>query len=221
MKNQLSKTGLLTVIILLGFTFQVFSQVELKPNGIGMRGGPYMMDDQGTNISISSHNGVDEVNIGGFGGWIYLFSRLQNKLYLDLTLGGAAKVEEQSSYYTDNLTDVYTISPLLIGFHYDILSEQNESSLRPYIGAGAGPYWINHIRVDNCCYEEEVHIGSKMNGGGYLGSGVNLPVKSWLGINFDMKYHFVNFDAENKFSGFEYGIGVHFMWGKPINEKKY
>lgn len=218
MKNQLSKIWSISLIIILGLSVNLFSKQEIKPNGIGFRGGPYMMNNQGTEISVHSNDGINEVNIGGFGGWIYIFSRLQNKLYLDLTLGGAARVEEQSNRYHEDIIDVYTVSPLLIGVHYDILSEKNESSLRPYISTGAGPYWISHVKVNDRYYEDEVNIGTNMYGGAYLGSGINFPVKSWLGINFDMKYHFVNFNADNKFSGFEYGIGLHFMWGKPVSD---
>jgi hypothetical protein len=37
---------------------------------------------------------------------------------------------------------------------------------------------------------------------------------SWFGINFDARYHFINFDVNDVRSGWEYGLGVIFAWGK-------
>ena len=37
---------------------------------------------------------------------------------------------------------------------------------------------------------------------------------SWFGFNFDARYHFINFDVNHEKSGWEYGLGVVFAWGK-------
>lgn len=62
--------------------------------------------------------------------------------------------------------------------------------------------------------EEEVTINSKLKAGGYAGGGLDFMLTSWFGLNLDVKYHFVDFNSNSDFSGYEYGLGLQFMWGK-------
>jgi len=212
MKKTSAKTIFILFLIWKLSTSCSYAQT-IRPNGIGLRGGPYHMQAQSTHIYVSHQYQDDEVFIGGFSGWIYLYSHLKNHLYLDLTLGGIGKVEERVSFLGEEYVKVFSINPLLFGMHYEVLEEDHPGRLRPYFSAGGGPYWINEINVEQNRVYDEVIIATDLKAGGYLGGGINFPVSQRFAFNFDMKYHFINLEAENKFSGFEYGIGLHFMWG--------
>ena len=72
---------------------------------------------------------------------------------------------------------------------------------------------IDYCKVERM-YEDEVKIETKLRRGGYLGGGANFLLSDWFAINFDVKYHFIDFSKNHDNSGYEYGIGVSFMWGK-------
>lgn len=108
-----------------------------------------------------------------------------------------------------------TVVPVLLGMRYHLFSPQNRSNIRPYVAFGAGPYWFADIFVHEEYWdEEEVTINSKLKAGGYAGGGLDFMLTSWFGLNLDVKYHFVDFNSNSDFSGYEYGLGLQFMWGK-------
>ena len=109
--------------------------------------------------------------------------------------------------------DADVITPLLIGLKYNLLNHQNPSAFQPYIAFGAGPYWITHVTARDELYKEEVTLKTDSHRGGYLGGGFNFILTNWAAINFDLKYHFINFNVNHEYSGPEYGIGLQFMWG--------
>ena len=61
---------------------------------------------------------------------------------------------------------------------------------------------------------KEVLIESETRPGFYAGVGFNFNLTKVFAINYDMRYHVVDF-TDNRFeNGFEIGIGFSFMWGK-------
>ncbi len=215
MKPKLMKIVTINTVILLLFSVNLFAQPVVKSTGIGLRGSYWKTSNEPTQITVSDHLGQSEVDVGSGGGSIFLFSRINENMWFELSLGGVGEVEEESAYYyTDNNVDVSAITPFLLGLRYELLPAQNQSTLRPYFEFGGGPYWISTVNVRQNYYREEVKVQTILNRGGYLGGGLNFMLGSWFAINFDMKYHFIDFNKKNEYSGFEYGIGFCILWGR-------
>ena len=89
---------------------------------------------------------------------------------------------------------------------YDYLSVNSEF--------GGGPYFLTDIRVRETFYDEEVNISTVLKPGVYAGGGLDFMLNSWFGLNFDVKYHVIDFDVSHEQTGFEYGLGIQFMWGR-------
>lgn len=191
-----------------------FAQKEVRSSGISLRGTYWNMNNEPTRIRVGHYENESCVSTGGGGAWVTFFSRMNENLFLELTFGAAAAVEAQKSSMFEEKVDVAAITPILLGFRQELFSPGNQSTLRPYMAFGAGPYWVSDIVTVNTNFEEEVSINTELIRGAYAGGGFNFMVSSWFGINFDMKYHFLDFNVNHELSGPEYGLGVTFMWGK-------
>jgi len=214
MKPSLLKSVAILVVLFLFTSVGLAGQTDVKSTGIGFRGTYWKMAENQDLVSVSNHFGNTSVNVGSGGGWLYLFSRVNDYMFFEVTLGTVGSVDEETYYYeTNTKVDVFAVTPILLGVRYDLLSAENQSGLRPYISFGGGPYWISTVSVRETAFDEEVTVSTEFNRGGYVGAGVNFMLASWLGLNFDMKYHFIDFNKNHKYSGYEWGMGFSVMWG--------
>jgi len=215
MRQRLIQIFCSVIFVLLLSSLNLFAQGISRSNGIGLRIGSWNITNHPTRISTSGYGKDGSVDIGGAGAWFFYFSRLHNNLFLELSLGAVGGVHEEHSNYIVESTEATAIVPFLLGFRYDLLSPKIPSLLLPYFSFGGGPYWITKVQTKNqYAFQDEAVIESGQETGAYLGMGTNLLIASWLGLNFDMKYHFVDFEFEKGYSGLELGMGLCIMWGK-------
>jgi len=213
MKPKFMKVVALSTILIFLFSVNLFAQRNVKTTGIGFRGSYWKLSNEPMQIKVTDHYQHTSVNTGSGGGWLFLLSRLNYTMLFELSVGGVGKVEEEIVYYTDRDVDVFAVTPILFGLRMEITSPESQVAFKPYLSLGAGPYWISNIRVKERMFEEEVTVETKFNRGGYLGGGVNFLLSDWFAINFDVKYHFIEFNVNHENSGYEYGLGFCFMWG--------
>ena len=157
------------------------------------------------------------MDVSGASGSLYFFSRLIDNYFFETSIGGMSSVHVESDGFNSDDVNVSSIVPFLFGVRYDILSARYASSFQPYVASGIGPYWFVDTQVrGNTDYgtDNEVTIGSDLKVGGYLGGGMNIALASWFALNFDLRYHFIDFKTEDENSGPEFSLGFCFMWGK-------
>ena len=184
-----------------------------RSSGIGIRGSYWNMADHTTRFSVRSDGGQVSLDIGGIGGWLSFFSRVHDNWFLELNLGAVARVKLEQSELASSDTDVSTVTPFLLGVRYDLLTLKHPSAFQPYLTLGSGPYWMTAIVTRDLTTGAEVSGESNTKLGAYAGAGTNIVLLSWFALNFDVKYHFVDFRASAEESGVDFGLGVSFMWG--------
>jgi len=214
MKLNLMKIVTISTIFIILFSVNLLAQREVKSTGIGLRGTYWKMTSDPSQITITEHWNHTSVSTGSGGVWLYLISRLNYNMLFELSLGAIGKVEEETIYYTHTDVDVFAVTPILFGLRLELVSPESRSALKPYLSLGGGPYWFSTVQVEERLYEEEVKIETDLKRGGYLGGGANFLLSDWFAINFDVKYHFIDFSKKHENSGYEYGIGVSFLWGR-------
>ncbi|MCK5075284.1 MAG: hypothetical protein KAR38_02860, partial [Calditrichia bacterium] len=134
---------------------------------------------------------------------------------MELNIGGVGNVDiAQNANLTTQNVNVFSITPILLGLRYDLLSPKLPSKFQPYFSGGAGPYWMSNVEVVSSPTEDYNTTESFHKYGAYAGGGTNLMIKDWFALNFDLRYHFVDFKVEEGYSGLEFGMGFSFMWGK-------
>lgn len=195
-----------------------------KVYAIGLRASHWPIPVRENRFDISTLDGIDgSLSTEGFGGNVYFTSRMDRNWVFEVTLGGTGSAEGNFSYDYDCWFDdqepenfaVDTISMLLFGLRFQPIGTFR-APIRPYIAAGIGPYWITQVESVSDGLDDRVVTKWRGRHGGYLGAGIDMQVASWLGFNFDMKYHFVNFDQHNNYSELEYGIGFQIQWGRFV-----
>ncbi|MDZ7262330.1 MAG: porin family protein [candidate division KSB1 bacterium] len=215
MRIKAIKCVIIGTLVILSFSLsKTFAQTKVRSTGIGLRGSYWKMSNHSAHIIVTDHGERSAVSVGGIGGWLYFFSRYNNNAFFEFSLGGIATVKEESIDYWKENVDVSTITPLLLGVRYNLFSIQSQSALQPYFTFGGGPYWITDVMVREKLYDDEVTVKTSLKRGGYAGGGFNFMLSSWFAVNFDVKYHFINFNIKHDKSGFDYGLGVSFMWGQ-------
>jgi len=109
---------------------------------------------------------------------------------------------------------VSAVFPFLLGLRYDLLSNRFASSIQPYVTGGGGAYWSTTFTVRNQLTGEQGNGQVDLRLGAYTGGGVNFVFFSIFALNFDLRYHFVDFQRKQDSSGLEFGLGLSFMWGR-------
>jgi len=188
-------------------------QAVSRSSGIGMQIGFWNITNHPTRISQSNYGQNANVDISGFGTWINFFSRAHLNWFFEFQMGaiGGAHVEVEKSIV--GKTEAQAIIPLLFGLRYDIMSNRLPGTIHPYISAGGGPYWIALVKSDGPFENESQEISTDTKFGAYAGTGANIMLMDWFGLNFNIRYHFVDLKFEEEYSGLEIGLGLNFMWG--------
>jgi len=106
------------------------------------------------------------------------------------------------------------INPYLFGARYDLLSTDKSSILQPFLSSGIGLYSIVKNVTSTSGSTATVSLDSELNLGFYLGGGVNIILASWFALNLDLRYHMIDMQLDDGFSGPEYTFGLSFMWGR-------
>jgi outer membrane protein W len=212
-KRMMSTVLSLAAVIMTLFPAAAFAQS--RATAIGFRGTYWDMANQPGGISVRQNGGVTNINVGSGGGWLYFYSRVSDGWLFEFSLGVAGKAKTEDQDFWGENVEVNAVTPVLLGFRHNLLPYNTQSDLQPYLSFGAGPYWINDIKVRDRYYgdDEEVYVKSKVKPGGYAGGGLNFMLGNWVGLNFDIKYHFVDFRKAHPNSGYEYGLGFFFTWG--------
>lgn len=192
----------------------VQAQRYTHTKSIGVRGSFWPTSDE-TALIRANAGGDVSMSLSGIGGTLVFTSRAHNRLLFEASAGGGGNVEVRTSIDGSEDVDFTGLANLLFGLRFQLLSQLHESPYRPYLSSGGGPYWLARGAVtEQATMQEEVAIQYDVKPGAYLGAGLDLFVTSWLSLNFDTKYHFVDLRVAEEFSGFEFGLGLAFHWGK-------
>lgn len=220
MKNRIIATSLFLILFLFSTGSDVFAHGKIRSGGIGVRGTFWGTADQRANILLNRYDYLSVSSEIGGGGWLYFLSRSNEHLLVEFGLGAiGVAVNEYSGFFNDDV-DVSAVIPVTFGFRVQPLSARSHSSLQPYFSMGGGPYWLADIRVRENYFEEEVKVHTVLKPGVYAGGGMDFLLSSWFGFNFDVKYHVIDFDVDHERTGFEYGIGIQFMWGRYRSHRR-
>ncbi len=216
MKTKLIPVIPIIILSLLNFKGSVSAE-DWPTTGIGLRFSHWNVKDKAMTVQVYDHYTTTEVEAGGFGGAIYFFSRISPQLFVEFTLGAIGSVEQRTRYWNYEEVQSDAVVPILFGLRYNLLPRHIKSSLQPYAEAGFGAYWINDIQVENKYYYDSNHrvsVNSDTRPGGYIGAGLNFMLSKKFAINYDMRYHFVDFRNDEYHNGIEFGFGCNLMWGK-------
>jgi len=208
------KSGMIlssVIVTILLFNSTLMGQTILRSSGIVLRGSFWDTGDDQSLVSVSSSGGV---RVGQMGGWISFFSRKSDNMFIELNIGGILKRVEVGSGF-DDAVEIMTICPIVMGLRYNLLPVRNPSAIQPYVALSGGPYWHMDVRVgDHWGPDEDVIVESQLLPGINAGGGFNFHLASWFAFNFDVRYHFINFNFGHDSGGLEIGMGVAFSWGR-------
>lgn len=211
-RNLISATIVLLFFVITGGS--LLGQGLPRSTGIGIRGGMWVGQGgtSSTGTSLGDLSVAVETNIGG-SGYIYFFSRLTGNWFLEASFGGIGTASSIENSLTGNKIEGNAVVPALLGCRFDFLPAQVGRTMHPYLSLGGGSYWIIDSTIETGL-STRVAAESDFEIGVYTGVGMHITLASWFALNFDTKYHFVGFDPGGAYSGFEFGMGFAFMWGR-------
>ena len=115
-------------------------------------------------------------------------------------------------WHLEEEVEVFAAVPLLAGIRMDILPIQVQSVIRPYVAGGLGTYILSDIHVIKEYGVERGTVQTSLSPGGYAAAGLNIHFSPAVALNFEAKYHVVDFDVDHNRSGVEVGLGMVFFW---------
>lgn len=213
MKIQFIKIFIIIVAMLLIIIDQSFASGWPR-TGLGFRGTYWDVVNDVQRVRVYDHWTSSDVDVGGYGGGIFFFTQIRKQLFIEFTLGAIGSVHNRVRYWDSEEVNAVAVVPILFGVRYELLPEHIKSNLRPYASVGIGPYWVNDVMVyDDTWDGEEVIVDASARPGAYAGAGMNFMLTKSFAINYDMRYHMVDFQDDRYNSGFEFGIGFTIIWG--------
>jgi len=206
------------------------AEPTLRTTGVCFRSSYWIMPDPQNYVTTTFPNGRSEIDFGGIGGWFSVLKRINQRMLLEFSMGAVGHIKGASEedddhwpyhydpwWYADNHKDNYdlnAITPILFGIRYSLINPRNPNGIVPYLSGGIGPYFLAEVEIRNDGLVEETITRWSGRGGAYFGGGFDFMMTSWLALNLDAKYHLVDFDSNNPYSNFEWGLGLQFMWGR-------
>lgn len=214
---------LLTFVLTGGLSDSLRAQPGARTTGIGIRGTFWNMDNFHARIHVIDDVEYGNISVGGGGGWLYFFSRMNDYTFLEFGLGAIGTIEAESHFRSGEQLDIQGIIPLVLGLRHQLVGPTSQSALQPYLQFGGGPYWLTWVSGRETAFGDEFVVNTQLKPGAYAGGGLYFMLSSWFGLNFDVKYHFVDFNIQHERSGYEYGLGISFLWGryKPSHRNRY
>ncbi|MBN2425589.1 MAG: outer membrane beta-barrel protein [Calditrichaceae bacterium] len=214
---------MLAVSFALIFNAALFGQGMTRSTGIGVRVNFWNISGTPNRIVMDKENDESYVNINGVGGTLYFFSRAYDRFFLELNMGAIASVESEDFLREDeeSRSKVKVAIPITLGLRYDLLPTHLTTRVQPYASFGGGFYWIQEGDMLTTDLEEEEDdedfdgtVEYDFQTGIYFGAGTNLLITDWAALNFDIRYHITELKLDDKYDGFDFGMGFSFMWGK-------
>jgi outer membrane protein W len=213
MKSTDVNNKYLKTLLLLALLAPAFLYGQYKSTGIGVRGAYYSSGDQEMEfVSVEYDRYSTGTNVGA-GGSLFIFSRVSDHFLIEFTVGGLARVNTESKVCFDEEVEVFSAVPMLVGAKYDILPLNSKSNLRPYLSIGPGAYILSDVFVKSKFGVDHGYVKTSVRGGMHAGAGFNFFFTETFGLNFETKYHMVDFNPDHNRSGYELGLGLVFMWG--------
>lgn len=214
MKRYL-RHDLIVISIFWFILFQItmgFSQDLGRSRGIGLRGGFWNAKNKSSKYSSDRSSPFVSLDWDASGS-ITFFTRLKGNLFLETNISGLGQFTVDADLNDGNSGEstIGAIIPLLLGCRYDLLPAKYASPFQPYVGSGLGPY----ISIEHLTRQSYVSERTDVKFGFYGCLGLNVVIRSWIAVNCDIRYHFINFQTEDDYSGLQFCTGLNFMWGKP------
>ena len=210
MKLSVGKLGL-SLLIMVFCSSIAHGQAIYRNSGCLVRGTFWNIRSENGLVSVSDDDEVTRV--GPVGARLTLYSRINDRRFMEFTLGMLAKVVHLEDFSEERL-DVRAMFPLLLGVRHHFLPLESPSALQPYVTVGGGPYFLLDVHEREGAFTEELKTDSGTWLGLYAGCGISYRLTSWFGLNFDYKYHIMGLDPKHDFTGPEFGIGFEFLWGR-------
>jgi len=189
------------------------AQASRRSAGIILRGSAWSLGRGPSRLVWQSddlHTLFDEVGVAG---WISFVGRTEPNLDLELSLGTVLRTVEEVKHAQGTDTYVEAAIPLLIGLRVHPVVPGG-GGVVPYVSVGLGPYWVGDVVSTERFAGDHTSVSFETRFGGYVGGGADFMIADWFGLNLDLKRHFVDVRAPRDLSGFEYGAGMVFLWGR-------
>jgi hypothetical protein len=182
--------------------------------GISLRGSYWSKQNQDVMVRVNNHGFADNrIDAGGAGGWITFFSGVGERGGIEFSIGGVGRAEVIEDGLFSDEVKVTAAMPILLGFQYPLFGDRSKSSFQPYVAAGGGPYILSRVDVlDNDFSNEEVTVKNRVRAGVYGSAGGYFLLSGWFAVQGEMRYHLVNFNTSDTYSGLELGLGLAFFW---------
>lgn len=207
---------LISLIVLSLVQISLFAQGMVKSSGIGFRAG--FWNTRGRPLKIrSDEQGLFDstIEFNGIGGSINFFSRVQDRLFLNIDLDAIPYIHVEKRDLFEEYTRATTLIPILFGLRYDLLPIRMVSPLQPYICSGIGPYWeINTQNRQEGLFDKKTDVSSNLYFGGYIGTGVHFNLKPSWALSLSLQYHFCQFETDHTNSGLAFNTGFCYLFGK-------
>jgi outer membrane protein W len=167
-----------------------------------------------------------DVSVSGIGGFLAYTHQINRRFSWEFAIGGFTQAEIITSRPINDIhryqdyklifSKTHQVTLLPISFSAFFYPFAIDSSLRPYIGGGIGPYWgVESISEEYYSGEfEPIDVNILIALGRFIGGGVDLFLGKHFGFNIDFRYQKVIFHKQ--IGGMRNHSGPQLTWGFKV-----
>ena len=208
---------ILSTILLAVLVLSLQAQPLKGKSRIELKGGPWMINSA-VNVGLT---GVEtSIESGGILGGIAYGKWLQENLVIDISITALRADLSVNAGVTGVATNNAWVVPILVGVRYYPISSTLESSWRPYLRAGVGPYIGSESKTE---VNIQVIVESKTRTafGGFLGTGLDILLSKSFILGLEGGYNLISDFSEpiggrKNYSSGEFCIGISLLLGKGV-----
>jgi len=199
--------------LLITSSFGAGSSLE-KRSRIELRGGIW---PHGSKTAVRVSGAETTTKTGGYMGGLAYNYWLQEDLAMTISLLGMVGDLETKTAVSEVSTHTVTIAPILMGVRYYLPRSSFETSMRPFLAAGVGPYIGSETKSEvNLTVLVEQNTVTAF--GGFLGGGMDFILSRHFTLGINTGYHFMTDFTEplggrDNYSGPEFSFGFGYVFG--------
>ena len=186
---------------------------------IGLRIGAFM--DTGGSAASSAPVVVSTAGTGDLLAGVFYGRWLEENFAITFSVS-ALDAGVRNTLGTSGVSNsVNSVVFLMLGMKYYLPKSTYKTAYRPYLAAGVGPVFWSGV-LNEAGFSGIVHLTETMAAfGSHFGGGVDIELSRHLMIGANLGYNLLSdFSGikvgKNNYSGFEFGIGLSFLWGKGV-----
>ena len=206
-------------IVFLAWSADIHAGPLKNRSQIGLRVGTFI--DKGGTAQSSTPVVVSSTGTGNVIGGLIFARWLEESFAITFAITGLDADVRNTVGFSGVSNSVSSVASIMLGMRYYLPESTYKTAYRPYLAVGVGPvFWAGSLNEAGPF--GVVNLNETMTAfGSHFGGGVDIELSRHFMLGANLGYNLLADFSEirigkNNYSGFEFALGISYLWGKGV-----